>query len=341
MVQFGVIKIDDTSTLNFINFEWALNVSEFQLSLAKLPVVSPIFSTFQGDWQLEFNKANENLRGHRCTSLYLRLVSMKPGIKKIEAHCKFTVTGKQFEHCDELYFDSLARKEVGKETEFFRYLIVSDTTSGALHGKMYISSSPSRGAPMISSQEGDWSHDFSLLWRKSKLTDVCLVVGGRKFKAHKVVLAARSPVFLAMFEQKNSRESLINEVEIENIEPAVVKAMLKFFYTDEVDNLKDVAYGLLGAADKYNVPLLKSMCEKVLYDSVDEENAAYMLIQADRHCSHGLKDYIMQFMDDHLVKVVKTDSYKHLEKYHPALVMEMMRSFAIHKLKKVELMEKN
>ena len=44
------------------------------------------------------------------------------------------------------------------------------------------------------------SSDLGGLQDKGTFSDVTLSVGGRVFQAHKAVLAARSPVFSAMFE---------------------------------------------------------------------------------------------------------------------------------------------
>ncbi|XP_021044636.1 TD and POZ domain-containing protein 3-like, partial [Mus pahari] len=53
------------------------------------------------------------------------------------------------------------------------------------------------------------------LWENSLFTDCCLLVAGHEFKAHKAILAARSPVFRAMFEHE-MKETLKNPIEIHN-----------------------------------------------------------------------------------------------------------------------------
>lgn len=49
---------------------------------------------------------------------------------------------------------------------------------------------------------------------------------GEQIPAHKAILAARSPVFEAMFAHK-MRESLDGKVEIEGVHPAVLRQILR------------------------------------------------------------------------------------------------------------------
>lgn len=46
------------------------------------------------------------------------------------------------------------------------------------------------------------SDDLGVLWEQSRFSDVILCIQGKEFQAHKAILAARSPVFHAMFEHE-------------------------------------------------------------------------------------------------------------------------------------------
>ena len=48
-----------------------------------------------------------------------------------------------------------------------------------------------------------------------------------RFKCHKVILAARSDVFAAMFSHYNTSEAMTNEIKINDIEPEVMELMLQ------------------------------------------------------------------------------------------------------------------
>jgi speckle-type POZ protein len=80
---------------------------------------------------------------------------------------------------------------------------------------------------------------------------------GERFLAHKIILAARSPVFMVeFFGGMNERSS--QSVRIEGMDADVFKAMLHFIYTDRAPELDGepggdmtMAQHLLAAADRY------------------------------------------------------------------------------------------
>ena len=58
-------------------------------------------------------------------------------------------------------------------------------------------------------------------------SDVTLICNGKKFPAHKAVLAARSDVFAAMFQHKGTKESETNQVLIEDTDPKTLKRFIQ------------------------------------------------------------------------------------------------------------------
>jgi speckle-type POZ protein len=93
------------------------------------------------------------------------------------------------------------------------------------------------------------SDDLSILFESQKFSDVLLVVNGREYYAHKAILAARSPVFAAMFEHE-MEEKKQNRVEITDMDHEVLREMLRFIYTGKATNLEKMHDELLAAADK-------------------------------------------------------------------------------------------
>ena len=92
--------------------------------------------------------------------------------------------------------------------------------------------------------------DFNLLRINSKLTDIVLRVNGQDFPAHKLILAARSPVFLAMFSHSELSENQDIVVDIPDIGAEVMERLLAFVYCGNIDRVDKVAPELLVAADK-------------------------------------------------------------------------------------------
>ena len=82
------------------------------------------------------------------------------------------------------------------------------------------------------------------------------------------MLAARSTVFKAMFENKNTLEAKRGSVEIEDLDPKTLRTALNFIYTDEVDD-DAISPALLTAADKYNLQTLFNKCEHRFNDYIN------------------------------------------------------------------------
>lgn len=104
----------------------------------------------------------------------------------------------------------------------------------------------------------DLHRHFGELWRSQKGTDITFLVSGEPIAAHKCVLAARSPVFMAeLF--GDMKEKAAQRVEIEYMGPEVFRALMQFIYTDTSPELEDnddarmMAQHLLVAADRYGM----------------------------------------------------------------------------------------
>ena len=118
------------------------------------------------------------------------------------------------------------------------------------------------------------------LLRLGELVDTTLVSGAREFMCHKVILAARSSVFKAMFTH-DMEEKRGNVVNIVDIEGDTVHDMLLYMYGREVADLDSKAERLIIAADKYHLTDLKAQCELSLSQNVtplDYSNHHWMIV---------------------------------------------------------------
>ncbi|UYV69898.1 SPOPL [Cordylochernes scorpioides] len=173
--------------------------------------------------------------------------------------------------------------------------------------------------------ESRWSEDMRSLLESPKFSDVVLKACGCTVKAHKNILAARSPVFAAMFEHemKENRESL---VEIEDMEPEVLEEMIRFIYTGQSPNLDSMADKLLSMSDMYGLERLKAMCEVSLASTLTSENVMKVLVLADTHNALQLKTHTMSFIYENFDEILKTEDLKAVTKPH--LLNEIYLTFA-------------
>ncbi|CAN6200827.1 unnamed protein product [Urochloa humidicola] len=186
-------------------------------------------------------------------------------------------------------------------------------------------------APLPSS---DLHRHFGELLQGQRGADVTFVLdSGERFPAHKTILAARSPVFMAeFFGHMNERRS--QSVRIQDMQAAVFKAMLHFIYTDIVPELDvepeaaaTMAQHLLAAADRYGLDRLKLICEGKLSGGIDIDTAATTLALAEQHNCSLLKAKCVEFiarLPETLEAVLATDGYRHLAASCPLVLAELL-----------------
>jgi BTB/POZ domain len=154
------------------------------------------------------------------------------------------------------------------------------------------------------------------------LTDVTFECQGKKLKAHKLILAAASPVFEAMFKE-GTKEHHDNYVNIEDIDSDVFEVFLRFLYSGQVDQLDEMCFDLFTAADKYDVQPLRNICIQHMSDNISVDNAVEVLALAERHSIEPTKSLALQFIKANIADVVKTDSWASLLVNHPGNVKRM------------------
>ncbi|XP_062192488.1 BTB/POZ and MATH domain-containing protein 1-like [Phragmites australis] len=152
-----------------------------------------------------------------------------------------------------------------------------------------------------------WKHLGQLL-QMQEGTDVTFKVQGEAFRAHRVVLATRSPVFKAELSGSSlptSEDDTREIITINDMRPLVFKALLHFIYTDVLPGLDDLGgqeyqelvRNLLEAADRYAMERLKQICRLILRKVLDAKTVAAALASAGQHhCCGAPGDVCVQFM---------------------------------------------
>ncbi|OVA00896.1 BTB/POZ-like [Macleaya cordata] len=161
--------------------------------------------------------------------------------------------------------------------------------------------------------ESDIGTHFGMLLENQEGSDVVFDVAGEKFHAHKLVLAARSPVLRAEF--FDGLEENKQEIVVKDLEPKVFKAILHFIYRDTlvedeelvasssscVSSVADtLAAKLLAAADKYGLARLRLMCESYICKDISVNSVARILALADRYHAVELKAVCLKFAAENL-----------------------------------------
>ncbi|PIN11409.1 hypothetical protein CDL12_15991 [Handroanthus impetiginosus] len=118
-----------------------------------------------------------------------------------------------------------------------------------------------------------------------------IATDGESFRAHKSVLAARSPVFLSLLPKDHAHRPP-HEIVIRDAESRVFKAMLWFMYTgtlpeeegelegdlsSDQSTLESFMGKMFAVANQYKLKRLTEICESCLMDRISEESVTYLL----------------------------------------------------------------
>lgn len=172
-------------------------------------------------------------------------------------------------------------------------------------------------------------------------SDIVFEVGEEIFKAHKLILAARSPVFKAQFFGLIGNPNM-DKVIVVDVEPLVFKAMLEFIYTDELPDVRELisvsmctstimVQHLLAAADRYGLDRLKLLCEAKLCEELTFDTVASTLALAEQHQCDCLKSMCLKFTAarENLAVVMQTEGFEYIEQTCPSLLSDLLATVAV------------
>ncbi|KAI3888083.1 hypothetical protein MKW92_009396 [Papaver armeniacum] len=172
-------------------------------------------------------------------------------------------------------------------------------------------------------------------------SDITFQVGDKTFKAHKLVVAAQSPVFKAQFFGLVGNPGM-NTAVIEDFDPIAFKAMLLFLYSDELPEAHElfdsdphctstvVVQHLLAAADRFDLARLKLICEAKLCEEIAANTVAITLALAEQHHCVQLKTVCLNFAarPENLGAVMQSEGFAYLEDSCPSLLLELLETVA-------------
>ncbi|KAJ1700469.1 hypothetical protein LUZ63_000248 [Rhynchospora breviuscula] len=183
--------------------------------------------------------------------------------------------------------------------------------------------------------------DFNELLARKEMTDVSFEVDGEIFMAHRLVLAARSPVFKAeLF--GSMAEASMKCIKINDMSALVFKVLLHFMYTDSLPKIAELFDGdsgeqntdlyilaqhLLVAADRYRLEGLKEICEEKLCMGLTLETVVTSLSLANQLNCNRLKDICLDFVTKpvNFMQLAITDAYVQLMQSCPLLLEELRK----------------
>uniref|UniRef100_A0A1B6D5W6 BTB domain-containing protein n=2 Tax=Clastoptera arizonana TaxID=38151 RepID=A0A1B6D5W6_9HEMI len=111
---------------------------------------------------------------------------------------------------------------------------------------------------------------IATLYTEKLMTDICLVVGGIEYPAHRLILCTSSDVFQVMLMDSRWSESREKRVVLQETLAcsAVFGEFLKYFYTGRIKINLQTIMPILALADKYNVKELTPLCVQYMCDHI-------------------------------------------------------------------------
>ncbi|KAJ4793590.1 BTB/POZ and MATH domain-containing protein 2 [Rhynchospora pubera] len=338
-VANGLITVVNSDDCSFkINYEESRNFVNNSF------LRSPIFMCSGYEWSLRyFPRESQGLETSEYISLYLDLESHA---ENISTSVTFYLLGKDMRPLQTRHVWSLFRckgssegfrtfiKKSLLESEFIRdgwFVLRCDIR--VMNGEWEETSLPDEiSAPPFRHL---YEELYELLKRK-EMTDVVIEVAGESMEAHRLVLAARSPLFKELITKATPRS---NCIKVNYVTPVVFKVVLHFMYTDALPPVNKLfdgdstegnvdLYGLtqevLVAADEYKLHGLKIICEEKLAKHLSMETVVSSLDLAQHHNCQHLKKICFEFAakPENIKAFMRSDGFVELMKRCPTLLAQ-------------------
>ncbi|XP_068196174.1 actin-binding protein IPP [Antennarius striatus] len=143
--------------------------------------------------------------------------------------------------------------------------------------------------------------------------DVGLKVGGKVFRVHRLVLAASSPYFSALFSVGMSEASK-DEVQILGVDTEVFEALLDFIYTGVISVTVENVQELMVTADMLQLNEVVSICGEFLKGHMDLSNCVGIFQLLEQIACMDMLEFTENYIQVHFLEVCVTDEFKGLEK---------------------------
>ncbi|XP_033120037.1 kelch-like protein 12 [Anneissia japonica] len=158
------------------------------------------------------------------------------------------------------------------------------------------------------------------LRKQELLCDVVLCVEKQMFPAHRIVMAASSDYFCAMFTGEMF-ESHRQQVELQGLKSSTMKILIEYIYTESIQITVENVQEVLPAACLLQLKGVEKSCCTFLENQLDPTNCLGIKHFAEMHSCLDLTQASLDYCHRHFQAVVKNDEFLALdEKEVEALV---------------------
>ncbi|XP_008799863.2 BTB/POZ domain-containing protein At1g01640-like [Phoenix dactylifera] len=161
-------------------------------------------------------------------------------------------------------------------------------------------------------------------------TDIMVKPGtGAPIAAHRALLATKSEIFRTMLGSDVCKAPAEDTISLSELSHDELKCLLEFLYAGCLPkgSADKHLYSMLVAADKYDIPFLRKVCEHQILDSMDSSNALDILEVSEVCSNRMLKDHAMNSVVRHVEDVVFSTRYDEFALKNARLCVEITRAF--------------
>ncbi|XP_023216548.1 kelch-like protein 17 isoform X2 [Centruroides sculpturatus] len=144
--------------------------------------------------------------------------------------------------------------------------------------------------------------------QKGQLCDISLQVGDEMIHAHKVVLAASSAYFHAMFNNEMA-EKHKSEITMHDVDASALQKLIEFAYTGEIVITEENVQALLPVASLLQVSTVRDACCKFLLRQLHPSNCLGIRSFADAHACEELQRKSHKYALQNFQEVALTEEF--------------------------------
>ncbi|CAA7392910.1 unnamed protein product [Spirodela intermedia] len=151
--------------------------------------------------------------------------------------------------------------------------------------------------------------------------------GGAAIPAHRALLAARSEIFKTVLMSDECKAPPSVAISLPELNHDQLQCLLEFLYRGTIseDDAGRHACALLLAADKYDVPFLKSFCESRIHGTLTAANALEVLEVSEACASETLRRTAMSAIVEHAEDIVFSSRFDDFALKNAHLCVEITR----------------
>ncbi|XP_070556315.1 kelch-like protein 7 [Ptychodera flava] len=149
---------------------------------------------------------------------------------------------------------------------------------------------------------------MNVMRKQQELCDVELMVDGKAIASHRVVLAACSAFFHAMFTSKYT-EAENAKVELKEVDSGTVETLVNFAYTGDIELTSSNVQSIMSAANRYQINDVIEMCVEFLKRELSPENCLGIREFANFLNSEKLHVQATKYSHENFTEVCKHEEF--------------------------------